>query len=405
MNSPGKTRRNKMLYPVVILLGVAWMVGFDISVGGPPEDPAPSWYVNLVAAALFIAGPWYTALYLLLRDRPEKEQAEDLPATMLAAAVSTLPAGRREWGAAMTAELAQVQERGSRWRFAAGCARTALIPPQSSRSSMLVVAALSLVGVVAAGLATGAAIPEMRVFAVVFAGLVGSVAVLAVARSRSLRPRTSAPSATVVGLAGVAACVGVTGWFLSRYPIGSLHLRPVDALFLAISLTACLGLTLFPPRGLNTDRLPQRVAVVLALALAGGLVVASRLGVRGIGGFDSGIFGYVFGMPMAALFAGSLVAALVRRSFRSGAQAAAWIALLTTPAFYAIALMESVRWYENDTSLIYASDTVPIEAVGENIRNFMWGLILLPVWWIPFGIFGAAIGSARWLRRRSSSRA
>jgi len=40
----------------------------------------------------------------------------------LAAAGATLPADRRDWGAAMAAELAQVEDRGARWRFAAGCA-------------------------------------------------------------------------------------------------------------------------------------------------------------------------------------------------------------------------------------------------------------------------------------------
>ena len=64
--------------------------------------------------------------------------ALDGPGWLLAAAAATLPAGRRDWGEAMAAELAQVpvRERGARWRFAAGCARAAVFPPGGSRVAM-----------------------------------------------------------------------------------------------------------------------------------------------------------------------------------------------------------------------------------------------------------------------------
>lgn len=190
-----------------------------------------------------------------------------------------------------------------------------------------------------------------------------------------------------------------------QFPIASLHLRPVDAVFLAVLLAVCLGLTLFPPKPLNAERVPQRIAVVLAMVLAAGLVVVSQLGLRGVGEFNQGVFPYVFGAPVVLLFVACLAAAWCGGSFRSGALTAAWTALLTTPGFYAIAVMQSAFWYRLDSSLIYAGDAVPIEAVGENIRNFTWGLILFPIWWLPFGMIGAAIGSAQWLRRRSTVKA
>jgi hypothetical protein len=40
---------------------------------------------------------------------------------LLVTAARLLPASRREWGAAMRAELAAIQPRGSRWHFALGC--------------------------------------------------------------------------------------------------------------------------------------------------------------------------------------------------------------------------------------------------------------------------------------------
>jgi hypothetical protein len=54
-----------------------------------------------------------------------------------------------------------------RWRFAAGCARTALFPPRASG------AAVSVTGALAAAVLTGAALPAGRVFALVFVGLLG----------------------------------------------------------------------------------------------------------------------------------------------------------------------------------------------------------------------------------------
>jgi len=116
-----------------------------------------------------------------------------------AAAAATLPADRRDWGAAMTAELAQVQDPAARWRFAAGCARAALYPPGGNRAA--VAGALTFAALAATGLATDAALPAGRVFALSFVGLVGGLATLAVARSgRSFRSGLWACAwATVLG--------------------------------------------------------------------------------------------------------------------------------------------------------------------------------------------------------------
>lgn len=54
----------------------------------------------------------------------------DGPGRLLAAAVRWMPEERRDWGAAMLAELAQLQHPSARWRFALGCARVALFPPR-----------------------------------------------------------------------------------------------------------------------------------------------------------------------------------------------------------------------------------------------------------------------------------
>jgi hypothetical protein len=172
------------------------------------------------------------------------------------------------------------------------------------------------------------------------------------------------------------------------------------AVLLALLLIAYLTSAFAPPSWLTADRLPQWIAVGLTIVIGGGLFGASRLGVRGANFFDSGILPSVFFLPMGALFVGGFVAAGVRRSFRAGATTALWTALLASPAIYAIAVLESITWFEVNHALIYAADGIPIDAVGENIRNFAWGLILFPFWWLPFGIFGSTLGS-RVLRARA----
>lgn len=54
----------------------------------------------------------------------------DLPRLLLTIAVRRMPIERDEWGAAMMAELAQLQNPFTRWRFALGCTCVALFPPR-----------------------------------------------------------------------------------------------------------------------------------------------------------------------------------------------------------------------------------------------------------------------------------
>jgi hypothetical protein len=53
----------------------------------------------------------------------------EIPRLLLTLAVRCMPTGRREWGAAMLAELAQLRHPTTRWRFALGCIRVAMFPP------------------------------------------------------------------------------------------------------------------------------------------------------------------------------------------------------------------------------------------------------------------------------------
>jgi hypothetical protein len=58
----------------------------------------------------------------------------DLPSRVLSTATRLLPTPRKEWGAAMAAELAAITERGERRRFALGCVRAVLFSGPMLRS-------------------------------------------------------------------------------------------------------------------------------------------------------------------------------------------------------------------------------------------------------------------------------
>jgi hypothetical protein len=172
-----------------------------------------------VTAALTLVGHWWSRTGIRLF-------AMDPPGRLLAAAVATLPDDRREWGLAMHAELAGVHGRPARWRFALSSARAALrLPPLGGWPVLALTSGVAVVAVVTAGLAVGAAVPGLGAFAVGFAGLVGAMVVLAVARLPRLRLPVPVPALLVIG--GVASAITMTVIFLHRTrPRPATSLRP-----------------------------------------------------------------------------------------------------------------------------------------------------------------------------------
>jgi hypothetical protein len=360
------------------------------------------------------ATPWAVAARLLWRAWWRQAGAElsalDGPALLLAAAAATLPADRRDWGAAMTAELAQVQGSAARWRFAAGGARTAVLPPRGSQTAVLVAGALAVAAIAAAVLATGAALPAGRVFALTFVGLVGGLATLTVARSRRVGRAGSGPATAGLALAGIAACVAFTGYYLAEYPtyhkghppVTLVSLPPVTAVVLAAGLAGCLGLALAPPRWLVGDRHARRFGTGMAIALAAGLVLVSRLEQRDMS-LDSGAMSYLLWGPVLVLLTGSAAAA-AGRSFRAGLGACVWATVLGAPLLIAAWLAEALRVYQRGGGLFL--DGEGGLGVGANLGDAIWWpLVFLLLWAAPLGVIGAAVGSARARRRRRASTA
>jgi hypothetical protein len=348
--------------------------------------------------------PWMIAAWLLWRAWWRRTGAGlttlDGPARLLAAAAATLPGDRRDWGAAMAAELAQVQGHRSRWRFAAGCARTAAFPPRGSLVAAGVAGALAVAAVAAAALVTGAVLPAMRVFALAFVALVGGLAMLAVSRSRRVGRAGPGPGIAALALAGIAACVAFTTHYLAEHPsyqqghppAVAVSLPATTAVVFAVVLAGCLWLAVRPPPWLLTDRPARSLGTVMAVALAAGLMLTSRLQ-------DAGIVGTLLLAPILVLLPGSALAAAAGRSFRAGLSACAWAAVLGTPLLIAAWLAEALRWYRQGRGLLLDADGGPW-MVGANLGDAVWWtLVLLALWALPLGVIGAAAGARR--RRRA----
>jgi hypothetical protein len=357
-----------------------------------------------------LATPWMLAAWLLWRawwrQAGARLAALDGPGWLLAAAAAALPAGRRDWGAAMAAELTHVPNRAARWRFAAGCARAAVLPP-GDRAAVGVAGALAVAATAATGLAAGAALPAGRVFALAFVGLLGGLATLAVARSGRVGRAGPGPAVAGLATAGIAACVAFTGYYLAEHPAhggvelaAAVSLPPVTAVALAVVLAGCLWLALAPPRWLVADRHARRFGIAMAMVLVGGFLLDSRLVQPGLQRGSQGMMDYVLFAPPAVVLAGSAVAAAVGRSFRSGLWACTWAVVLATPLLIAAWLAEGLHWDRVGRGAVL-DGAGPLGA-GVNLGNAVWWpLIVLVLWALPLGVLGAAAGSWRARRRRA----
>jgi hypothetical protein len=72
----------------------------------------------------------------------------DLPGRLLDAVTRPLPHSRENWGRAMRAEMAALDARGERWRFAAGCLRVAVTQLHLLRAALHLAVVLGALGTV-----------------------------------------------------------------------------------------------------------------------------------------------------------------------------------------------------------------------------------------------------------------
>jgi hypothetical protein len=367
---------------------VFWVLA--IALNEPPEFPVMYFWFSVMIA--IVATPWAIAARVLFRawrrDDPDASLTIDVPSHLLTAAVASLPSDRRDWGAAMLAELSHVEGQAARWRFALGCVKAALFPPRSTRTPLVVIVLAFVITSSAAYQLVGRALPSMQLFAAAFVAFVGVIAVQTAARSQTLRPAQSKPFVTWAATLGVIASIIATGYFLVKNPSVEEFFTPIASVALAALLAGCVWMTLLTPT-LPTVRTGRWLGLCAALALAVGFVVCARLSIHTMGG---PIIWKLFA-PGVILFVLSAVAARIGGSFRAGAEAAIWGALVGTLLIYALSFPETMHRFAIDGRTLDDGESgLPI---GANLLSSIWGLVQIPIFGFPFGVFGAALGRPR----------
>jgi hypothetical protein len=375
---------------------VPWVVFYAVllAVALANGDPLPG---PVTAVVQLVVPPllWAIAARLVLRHwwsgTGSRVSAMDLPGRLLAAAVAALPERRREWGRAMTAELAEVRGRSARWWFALSSVRATLwLPPAGGWPVLALVTWAVVAATTAAGPAVGAAVPGLRVFAVTFTGLVGAMVVLAVARSR--RPRLPVPAPTVLVTAGVAASIAVTVIFLRREPTAAQYLPPPAAVYLAAVLAGCLWVAAASPRCLGASRLAPHLGAAAAVVFAAWFLLTNR-----IDGTEPPVplvllLGLVLVFaPVAVFVVPAFAAGRGGRSFRTGLQAAVWTVTAMMPLTYALWLPEALHRHAIDGKTLDGELVAP---VGVNLTDaLIFCLGIFPVLGLTLGVIGAGLGA------------
>jgi hypothetical protein len=371
------------------LFAALWLAAFFGS--KPPEFPIMYFWSAFALAVA--ATPWVIAARMLFRDWLKRAStayvAVDVPSHLLAMATAALPADRRDWGLAMSAEMSHVQGYAARWRFALDCARVALFPPRRSSTPLALVILALIVVVATTYVLIGYALPAMQVFAAWFIAFISLIIMQATASSQKTPPIRSTTLVNLAGALAVGACVLVTGYFLVKNPTAVEYFPTYVAAIFAALLAACMWLTIFPPSGLTDSRTARWLGLAAAVTLGCGFVLSARLSIHTMGG---SLIWTLFA-PAAVCFVFSATAAAVDRQFSAGVQTAVWTAVLGTLLIYILSIPEAVHRFSIDGRTL--GDGESGYPIGVNLLDSIWGLAQIPIVGFPFGVFGAAFGSSR----------
>ena len=304
---------------VVIVAGVPTLLRAALYDGGGGEV----WRTQAVIVVLAVLALWVS---WRLRD-----PAPDGPSGLLGLAVAVTPGSRREWGAAMTAELAGLTGRTQRWRFALSCVPAALFPPRRARRA---------------------------------------------ASPPALLRRLTAPPALVLGGLGIAAVVYLLVRYSQPGPVGVAPVHDPVALSLsALAFGAALWLAVATPGTLGTDK--QAFQVGLGTGLAMGLLT-----------FAAGPLPTLLGVVILPWVTATVAAQ--RRSFRSGVRTAVWASAFTTLAGIPAFLVGALTSFARDGAIWYG-DGVQRAGIIDEMAGWVVPMtigVLLPVM-----VVGAALGA------------
>jgi hypothetical protein len=300
---------------------------------------------SIALSVLGTAAAW--AVWLTWRYRARVAAQPDGPARLLAVAVATLPGDRREWGAALTAELASLTARPERWHFAVSGARAALVSPAGARRP-------------AAGWVGGTI------------GVVGVVACAAAAVHILATAASSSP----------AYAVPARGW---DYVVDE---NLVSAVALVVVLVACLAVIVAAPASLTSSRLARRTGTGVGLVAGSLLLVSSSTG-----DFEVGAMGHVLSLQLLVFVVAPAVVAVVTRSLRAALQCTVWGFVFTAVTMFPVYVLESIGKYEASGLLLLDDDPpLPGATVATNLGDAVgWLLLVVPGLLVSFGVLVAAV--------------
>jgi hypothetical protein len=315
---------------------------------------------------------------------------------LLSAVTAAMPAGRREWGRAMLAELDYVPGRRARWGFALGAVRAALAPPRRSTAAAAGLAAAA----VAAGLVLHVVSPgTSRVSAAVALGLPALCARAALTQAGPPRPVSRAGrAAQVVAVLGIIACPVAAAVALAPYPgyagPGSAAGR-VTALAFAAELAGYLWLVLRRPGPLGAGRSGGLLGLAAAAGIAGTVAAAGPAAASAGPAATSAVLWAWLGAPVVAglLAAGAGPGEWARSGIggragagaraRSGIGEWAWGALLGGPAAFLAQVLTAPR------AATAAAASRPATAAQAHQHGAQGSAGVLA--WVAHGDLGAAL--------------
>jgi hypothetical protein len=242
----------------------------------------------LIVALLAVVAPGVVRRFAA--GRPAGALPTDAPARLLAGTIGFLPAGRADWGQAMTGELEQLGRRSQRWRFALGClAATVLLPVRRAGAARLVIVLVGAAAVAGAALVAYTMVRYPVILAshgtrpalVAFAAVLAGCTVLALVLVRRGAPAGPA----LVGGPATAAVWAVFGYTAVTYgpahPALSLLLLALPAAPLVVGVVATRGRS-----GSAGRRAALLAAVVTGIVLF--LILAGATLLTAGGPYDAG---------------------------------------------------------------------------------------------------------------------
>jgi hypothetical protein len=326
-----------------------------------------------------------------------RRRGVDVPVRLVVRALRWLPADRREWAHAMLAELAYIDGRSGRWRYAIGAVRVALLPPTRHPRGTAVVAVTGLLIAATAAIAVHLRIPTLTVFVAVLGVAVCLYATVRVARARG-RADLSLPYVLVAAtaLAAIAATIAAFVRVAVLHPAATTDSTHIYAIGFALILTGYIVIALRPP-------LPARRtgATVLWWALGGALCGYAAWGVAALRTPPElgGTIGYLWVVGAATTATAAIGTAVSTRSSAACIRAGVLTAILTSPAHVALDITTMLNQHHYTLSSAYDLTAYPRSGypdiasylLSDAIGGEIFGLVFYPIVLLTISMICAAL--------------